>query len=67
MANLELAMEGAFTGLAEISFAELTLEMKLSATQLSYLLVNTVGRNALTLVRSAEKYHGIRGMETYQD
>ena len=60
MANLEPAMEGAFTGLAEKPFAELTPEMKLSAKQLYYLLVNTARREkALTLVRSAEKHHGI--------
>ena len=59
MANLEPAMEGAFTGLAEEPFAELTPEMKLSAKQLYYLLVNTVRGKALTLVRSAEKHHGI--------
>ena len=59
MANLEPAMEGAFSGLAEKPFAELTLEMMLSAKQLYYLLVNTVRRKALPLVRSAEKHHGI--------
>ena len=40
----------AFTGLAERPFAELTPEMKLSAKQLYYLLVNTVRGKALTLV-----------------
>ena len=59
MANLEPAMEGAFTGSAEEPVAELTLEMKLSAKQLYCLLVNTVRGKALTLVRSAEKHHGI--------
>ena len=52
-------MEGAFTGLAQKSFAVLTPEMKLSAKQVCYLLVNTVRRKALTLVRSAENHHGI--------
>ena len=33
--------------------------MKLSAKQLYYLLVNTVRGKALTLLRSAEKHHGI--------
>ena len=33
--------------------------MKFSAKQLYYLLVNTVRGKALTLVRSAEKHHGI--------
>ena len=33
--------------------------MKLSAKQLYYLLVNTVRGKALTLVRSAEKHHGL--------
>ena len=51
---------GAFSGLAEKPFAELTLEMKLSAKQLYSLLVNTVQGKALTLVRSAEKHHGIQ-------
>ena len=59
MANLEPVMEGAFSGLAEKLFAELTPEMKLSAKQLYYLLVNTVHGKALTLVPSAEKHHGI--------
>ena len=59
MANLEPAMEGANTGLAEKPFAELTPEMKLRAKQLYFLLVNTVRRKALTLVRSAGKHHGI--------
>ena len=59
MTNLESAMEGAFSGLAEKPFAELTLEMKLSEKQLCYRLVNTVRGKALTLVRSAEKHHGI--------
>ena len=58
MASLEPAMEGAFTGLAEKPLAELTPEMKLSAKQLYYLLVNTVRGKALTLV----KHHG-----EYQD
>ena len=44
MANLEPAMEGAFTGLAEKLFAEVILEMMLSAKQLYYLLLNTVPR-----------------------
>ena len=67
MANLEPAMEGAFSGLAEKPLAELTPEMKLSAKQLYCLLVNTVRWKALTLVRSAEKHHGIaawRGIKT---
>ena len=59
MANLEPAMEGAFFGLVEKPLAELTPEMKLSAKQLHYFLVNTVRGKALTLVRSAEKHHGI--------
>ena len=50
---------GTFTGLAEKSFTELTPEMKLGAKQQYHLLVNTVGGKALTLVRSAEKCHGI--------
>ena len=54
MANLEPAMGGAFTGLAEKPFAELTPEMKLSARKLYYLLVKTVS----TLVRCAVKHHG---------
>ena len=40
-------------------FAELTPEIKLSAKQLYYLLVNTVRGKELTLVRGAEKHHGI--------
>ena len=59
MANLEPAMEGGFTGLAEKPLAELTPEMKLSAQQLCYLLVNTVRGKALTLVQSRVKHHGI--------
>ena len=59
MANLEPAMEGASTGFAEKPFAELTPEMKLGGKQLYHLLVNTVRRKAFTLVRSAEKDHGI--------
>ena len=59
MANLEPAMEGASTGLAEKPFAEFTPEMKLSSKQLYCLLVNTVRRKALTLVRGAEKHHSI--------
>ena len=45
MADLEPAMEGAFSGLVEKPLAELTPEMKLSAKQLCYLLVNTVRGN----------------------
>ena len=59
MANLKPVMESAFTGSAEKPIAELTLEMKLGAKQLYYLLVNKVVGKALTLVRSAEKHHGI--------
>ena len=59
MANLEPAMEGAFSGLAEKPFAELTLEMNLGAKQVHCLLVITVREKALTLVRSAEEHHGI--------
>ena len=58
MANLEPAMEGACSGLAEKPLAELAPEMKLSAKQL-YLLVNTVRGKALTLVRSAGKHHNL--------
>ena len=57
--NLEPPMEGAFTGLAETPFAELTPEMKLDAKQLHHLLMNMVRGEALKLVRSAEKHHGI--------
>ena len=59
MANLEPVLESAFTGSAEKRIAELTLEMKLGAKQLHHLLVNTVRGKVLTLVRSAEKHHGI--------
>ena len=59
VANLEPAMEGAFSGPADQPVAELTLMMKLSAKQLSYLIVNTVRVKASTLVRSAEKHHGV--------
>ena len=59
MANLDPAMEGTFFGLVEKPLAELTPEMKLSAKQLHYFLVNTVRGKALTLVRSAEKHRGI--------
>ena len=52
-------IESPFSGSAEKPIAELTLEMKLGAKQLYYLLVNTVRGKALTLVRSAEKHHGI--------
>ena len=61
MANLEPVMESAFTGSAEKPLAELTHEMKLGAKQLYCFLVNTVRGKALTLVRSAEKHHGIAG------
>ena len=44
MANLEPVMEGAFTGLAEKPFAELTPEMKPCAKQMYYLLLNSVRR-----------------------
>ena len=67
MANLEPTMEGAFTGLAEKPLAELTPGMQLGAKQLYYLLVKTVRREAVTLVRSAEKTSRQRGMESYQD
>ena len=54
MANFEPAMEGAFAGLAEKPFTELTPEMKLGAKQLYYLLVNTVRRKIVDqLVRSS--------------
>ena len=59
MANLEPVMESAFTGSAEKPIAEVTLEMKLGAKQLYYVFVNTVRGKALTLVRSAEKHHGM--------
>ena len=59
MANLKPAMEGTFKVVAEKPVADLFSEMKLSAKQLYYLLVNTVRGKALTLVRSAEKHHGI--------
>ena len=59
MANLEPAMKGAFKRLAEKPLADLSSEMKLSAKQLCSLLVNTVRCKALTLVRNAEKHHGI--------
>ena len=59
MANLEPVMEGAFSGLPEKMFAELTPEMKIGAKQLCHFLVNTVRRKALTLVRCAEQHHGI--------
>ena len=59
MSNLEPVMESAFTGSAEKPIAELTPEMKLGAKQLYYHLVHTVRGKALTLVRSAEKHHGI--------
>ena len=59
MANLEPVMESAFTGSAEKPIAELTLGVKLGAKQLYYLLVNKVRGKALTLVRSAEKHHGV--------
>ena len=59
MDNLEPAMEGAFTELAEKPLAELTLEMKLSAKLLCCFLVNTVRGKAPTLVRSTEKHHGL--------
>ena len=59
MANLEPAMEGAFNGLPEKPIAELTPEMKLSAKQLYYLVVNAVRGKALTLARSADKHHGL--------
>ena len=48
-----------FTGSAEKPIAELTPEMKLGEKQLYYHLVHTVRGKALTLVRSAEKHHGI--------
>ena len=54
VANLEPAMEGAFSGLTVKPFAELTLEIKLCAKQLHHLLMNTVRGKALTLVRSEE-------------
>ena len=59
LANLERVMESAFTGSAEKPIAELTPEMKLGAKQLYFLFVNTVRGKALTLVRSAEKHHGM--------
>ena len=59
MANLEPAMQGAFSGLAEKQLAELTPEMRLSAKQLFCLQVNAVRGKALTLVRSAEKHHDV--------
>ena len=59
MASLEPVMESAFTGSAEKPIADLTPEKRLGAKQLHYLLVNTVRGKALTLVRSAEKHHGI--------
>ena len=59
IASLERAMEVAFPGTTEKPFAELTPEVKLSAKQLYCLLVSTARGKALTLVRSAEKHHGI--------
>ena len=67
MANLEPAMEGALTGLAEKTLAELTPEMKLSAKHLHCLLVNTVRRKALTLCQKRRKASRHRSMETHQD
>ena len=52
-------MESAATGSAEEPLADLTRGVRLGAKQLYYLLVNTVRGKALTLVRSAEKHHGI--------
>ena len=52
-------MESALTGSAEKPVAEPTLELKRGAKQLYFLIVNTVRGKALTLVRSAEKHHGI--------
>ena len=48
MANLEPVMESAFTGSAEKPIADLTLEMKVGAKQLYYLLVIAVRGKALT-------------------
>ena len=67
MANLEPAMEGAFSGLAEKTLAELTLEVKLSAKQLYYLLLNTVRRRSVDSRPKRRKTSRHRGMETYQD
>ena len=59
VANLEPVMESAFTGSVEKPIADLTPEMRLGAKQLYYLFMNTVRGKALTLVRCAEKHHGI--------
>ena len=48
------AMGGAFKGLAERAYADLSPEVKLASRQLYYLRVK-----ARTHVRSAEKHHGI--------
>ena len=67
MASLESAMEGAFTGLAEVSLADLIFEMKLSAKQLYNLLVNTVrGKSADSRPKRRETSRP-RSMETHQD
>ena len=65
MANLEPAMEGAFSGLAQKPFAELTPELKLSAKQEYYLLENTVEMVDSRPKRRKASRH--RGMEAYQD
>ena len=54
MANLGAAMGGAFKGLAERAYADLSPEVKIASRQLYYLRVK-----ARTHVRSAEKHHGI--------
>ena len=58
-ANLEPAMEGAYTGLAEKLFCRAHSREEASAIQLYCLLVNTVRRKALTLFGNAENHHGI--------
>ena len=57
-ANLEPAVERAFTGLAEEPFAELTPEMKFKC-ETAVLFHGEHGGKAFTLVRSEEKLHGI--------
>ena len=67
MANLEPAMEGAFTGSAEEPVAELTLEMKLSAKQLYCLLVKNSQWKSVDSRQKRRKASRQRSMETYQD
>ena len=67
MANLEPAMEGAFSANPEKPFAELTLAMKVSAKQLCCVQVNKVREKSVDPRQKRRRASQHRGMDKYQD